>query len=159
MLNHLSWTSYFEAVIVLLVIYYLFIGIRFYATDIKQLFNPSGKSAPVNSLPEQLVFKDTEQAPEGLPEEVIYGVDNYPDADIQQADELISALKKQITAASGKIYSPDTLLPQLKTTFQEYNSLKTSPHRPAINEQVVTECERTGVAELTEDEVDQWWSD
>ena len=159
MLNHLSWTSYFEAVIVLLVIYYLFIGIRFYATDIKQLFAPAGKRAADNRLPEQLVFKDAEKPVEGLPEEVIYGQENYTDDDIQQADELISSIKKRITAANGKTYSPDTLLPQLKAIFQEHGSLKISPHRPAINEQVVTECERTGVAELTEDEVDQWWSD
>jgi hypothetical protein len=160
MLNHLSWTSYFEAVIALLVIYYLFIGVRFYATDIKQLFASGGKSVAANSLPEQLVFKDVEKPAEGLPEEVIYGQENHPDNDIQQTDELISSIKKRVAAASsGKTYAPDRLLPELKAIFTEHRSLKTSPHRQAINEQVVTECERTGVAELTEDEVDQWWSD
>lgn len=159
MLNHLSWTSYFETVIAALVIYYLFIGIRFYAADIKQMFVPAGKSMAGNSLPEQLVFKDAEKQTDGLPEEVIYRQDNYTDDDIQQADELISSIKKLITTASGKAYSPDTLLPEIKAIFGKHNSLKTSPHRPAINEQVVTECERIGVAELTDDEVDQWWSD
>jgi hypothetical protein len=158
MLNHLSWTNYFEAIMPLLVIYYVFIGIRFYAADIKRLFAPAGKDGPTKSLPDQLLFKDTEYAAEGLPEEVIYGRDNCPD-DIQQADELISLIKKRIATASGKPYAPASLLPALKATFRAYGSLKTSPHRPAINEQVVTECERTGVAELTEDEVDQWWSD
>jgi len=158
MLNHLSWTSYFEAVVLLLVIYYVFIGSRFYAADIKQLFVPAGKNGPDKSLPDQLMFKGDDDAAEGLPEEVIYGRDNYPD-DIQQADELIALIKKRVEAASGKLYAPAVLLSELHAIFREHNSLKTSPHRPAINEQVVTECERTGVAELTEDEVDQWWSD
>ncbi|MDP9077752.1 MAG: hypothetical protein M3O71_10045 [Bacteroidota bacterium] len=159
MLNHLSWTSYFEGVITLLIIYYLYIGVRYYAADIKQLLAPTGKSGPGTKLPEQLVFSDAEHQSAGLPEEVSYEHGRYQDDDIQDADKLISSVKKRITAASGTAYAPVKLLTELKAVFQEHPSLKNSPHRPAINELVVTECERTGVAELTEEEVDQWWGD
>jgi len=163
MLNHLSWTSYFEAVIVLLAIYYPFVGIRYYTADIKKLLTTAGNSSTEANLPEQLLFKEAEspvKSPSGgLTEEVSYEAGHYPNQDIQDADELISSVKKRITAASGTAYAPVKLLTELKAVFQEHPSLKNSPHRPAINELVVTECERTGVAELTEDEVDQWWGD
>jgi len=159
MLNHLSWTAYFEGVSTLLLIYYLYVGIRYYAADIKQLLSSAGKNGPGTKLPEQLVFNDAEHPSGDFPKEVSYEQSLYRNDDIQEADKLISSLKKKITAASGAAYAPVKLLTELKAVFQEHPSLKNSPHRPAINELVVTECERTGVAELTEDEADQWWDD
>jgi hypothetical protein len=159
-LNHLSWTSYFETIILLLVLYYTFIGVRFYAANIRQLFKRSILPAAANQrMPDQLLFKGGDTAGDGLPEEVSYMYASHPDNDIREADELIASLKDCIRLASDKAYAPDALVMQFKAIFKRHASLKTSPHRPAVNELVVTECERTGVAELTEDEVDQWWSD
>jgi hypothetical protein len=159
-LNHLSWTTYFEVVTLLLVLYYALIGARFYAADIQRLLR---RPVPLNTadklVPDQLSFKGGEIAGDSLPEEVSYLFASHSDADIREADELIASLKDCIRTASDNAYAPDALVLQFKTVFNEHASLKTSPHRPAINELVVTECERTGVAELTEDEVDQWWSD
>lgn len=160
MSSHLSWTSYFEAVMLLLVLYYAFVGFRFYSADIRRLLNhsaPPDHAAP--GLPDQLVYKETKSPNGGLPEEVSYTYDNYPNDDMLKTDNLIAAVKNCIKSASGKPYDPDALLPQVKKVVKEYASLRTSPHRPAINELVVSECERTGVAGLTEDEVDQWWGD
>jgi hypothetical protein len=159
-LNHLSWTSYFEAVMLLLGLYYTFIGFRFYAGDIRQLFKRSALRAEANQrIPDQLLFNGGEMADDTLPEEASYLFASHSDTDIRQADELIASLKECIKVASDKAYAPDALVLQFKAAFKGYPALKTSPHRPAINELVVTECERTGVAELTEDKVDQWWSD
>lgn len=159
MLNHLSWTSYFEAAILLLVIYYVYIGIRFYAEDIKKLFSHPFKQDGGESVKETFSHRDRNAPVDGLPEEVSYGEEIYPDNDIKEADELIKWVKKCVAPASNKPYAPDVLILQLKEIFRAHITLKSSPYRPAINEQVVTECERTGVAGLTEDEVDQWWSD
>jgi len=159
MLNYLSWASYWEAVIAVLVIYYAFVAIRFYTPDIRQLITrPSLKINAVNELPEQLVYQEEAVADQGLPEEVIYADDHYPDEDILEADELTISVKALVSAASGKPYAPDQLIPQLRSEFQKHQVLTNSPYRPAINELVVSECERTGVAELTEDEVDEWWN-
>lgn len=159
-LNQLSWTSYFETIILLLVLYYAFIGFRFYAGDIRQLFKRSALPAAANQrMPDQLLFNSDEAAGGSLPEEVSYMYASHPDTDIRETDELIATLKDCIKVASGKAYAPAALVLQLGAAFKRYPALKTSPHRHAINELVVTECERTGVAELTGDEVDQWWSD
>lgn len=161
LLNHLSWTSYLEAVCLLLVIYYLFIGLRYYADDLRRLVNQSAKN--VNStaaIPDALHY--------GGPEEVSYpgtqelrksNPDNRPDDSLSETDSLIGQVKQVILAASGKPFSPAILLPQIKKLLRANPGLRHSPHRPAINELIVAECERTGTALLTEDEVDQWWSD
>ncbi|MDB5143680.1 MAG: hypothetical protein JWQ66_2393 [Mucilaginibacter sp.] len=159
MLSHLSWTNYFETVMLLLVIYYAFVGIRFYAADIRGLLRLSSKSGTPRQLPEQLVYREQERPVDILPEEVSYASGSYPDDDIRETDELIASVKSRIAEASGKAYAPDELIPQLKNIFKKHAGLNISPHRPAINELVVTECERTGTAGLTEEEVDQWWSD
>jgi hypothetical protein len=158
MLNHYSWTSYIEAVGLLLVIYYIFIGIRFFGSDIRKLFkSPDARSAQDES--EQIVHEEPAVAQPELINTEQYVQDNYPDDDIRETDDLIAEARSLINAAASKAYGPESLITRLRQLFNKYTSLKTSPHRPAINEMIVSECERTGVASLTEDEVDAWWSD
>jgi len=159
MLNHLSWTSYFEGIAALLVIYYAFVGIHYYAANIRKLLTSTGRDTTGTPLTEQLMFEGEESRTGQLPEDASDDQGHYLNDDIQEADKLVSALKKQIAAASGASYAPAVLLTELKSIFQEHLFLKDSPHRAAINEMVVTECDCTDVAELTEDEVDQWWGD
>lgn len=159
MLSHLSWASYWEAVIALLAIYYLFVGLRFYSADIKGWLSPEALTRNAGDrLPDQLVYPEPAAADHGQPEEVSYTDEHYPDEDILQADELTFSVKALITAASDDTYAPDQLIAKLKTVFKKHHVLANSPYRPAINELVASECERTGVAELTEGEVDEWWS-
>lgn len=158
-LNHLSWTSYLEIVILLLVIYYVFAGIRFYTAYIQRLLGCAVKSDAYQGLPDQLVYQETASSANSTNVPENYIDDNYPDDDIREADSLTASVKSCIAAASGDAYAPDKLTSQIKNIFKKHTSLKASPHRPAINELVVAECERTGTALLTEDEVDQWWSD
>jgi hypothetical protein len=160
MLNHLSWTSYLESAILLLVIYYAIIGARFYAYDLSRLFRPGlVKNQPAQSLPAALVYEGPKN------EEMDFKLpghpdpDNLPDDSITEADNIIRSLKECVSAASIKPYAPAALIPQIQKIFKEHAALKKSRHRPAINELVVAECERTGTALLTDDEVDQWWGD
>jgi hypothetical protein len=158
MLKHYSWTSYFEAVALLLVIYYLFIGIRFYSDDIRSFFSQRNATTP-EVLPEPQANDEPTTLHAEIDNQDQYVQDNYPDNDVRETDDLIAEAKILINAASNKAYGPESLIKRLRELFTKYTSLKTSPHRPAINELVVSECERTGVASLTEDEVDEWWRD
>lgn len=158
LLNHLSWASYFETVMTLLVLYYVFVGVRFYAADIQKLTGHIAKNDARRDLADSLLYQETGNPANNTNVPESYTDDNYPDKDILEADKLTAAVKGCILAASGKAYAPDQLIPQIKDIFNRHPSLKNSPHRPAINELVVSECGRTGVAELTEDEVDAWWS-
>jgi hypothetical protein len=158
LLNHLSWASYFETVILLLVIYYLFVGFRFYKTEIQRLLGNTVKNNSYQNVPGQLQYKEAGKVVNESAVLETYPNESYPDEDIHLADNLTAAVKRCIAATAGKAHAPDQLIPQIKDIFNKHASLKHSPHRPAINELVVSECVRTGVAELTEDEVDAWWS-
>ena len=158
MLKQLSWASYWEAVIIILVIYYVFIGIRFYAMDVRQLWNRFLTQTGLFPKPADPLLYDAGMAdtdPATL--STAFPDNQYPE-DMHEADQLIASLKDCISAASGKAYYPDALKTQIKALFQTHHSVKSSPHRPAIVEMVVSECEVTGTAVLTEEEVDQWWS-
>jgi hypothetical protein len=161
MLNHLSWTSYFEAVILLLVVYYLFIGLRFYPGGLRRLLGAGhAKNQPGQPLPAALVYQEPDGTESGPATPGYPDGDNLPDDSITQADTLMKLVKNRIAARqSDSPYARAAIIRRIKEIFKEHTWLKDSPHRPAINELVVTECKKTGTALLTEQEVDQWWSD
>lgn len=161
LLQHISWITYLTSVLLLLIPYYLFISVRFYGPELHCLFRHlSGQQTTTYGLPDAMRYEG--------PEEVSYpstgvtteaGPDNRPDDTIDNTDELIGQLKACIQTSGDKPFAPAVLVPQLKKLLRADPGLQHSPYRPAINELIVAECERTGTALLTEDEVDQWWSE
>jgi hypothetical protein len=161
MLNHLSWTSYFEAVILLLVIYYAFIALRFYPGGLRRLFSRApARNQPGQPLPAALVYQEP-GGKEGGPAAPGYlEQDNLPDDSITRADTLMKLVKDRIAVRlSDSPYAWAAIRRQIKKIFKEHTSLKNSPHRQAINEMVAAEFKKTGTALLSECEVDQWWGD
>jgi hypothetical protein len=160
MLNQLSWTTYFEIIIFLTAIYYTYILFKYYRYDIGQLFQSSSGRNETSDVPEVLRYEKPAKIPTPA-------VKHFPDArpgpayteEVQEGEEFIAEIKGCIHKASGKPFAPAVLIPQIKKLFAEHPELKNSSDRPAINELVVRECEDTGTALLTEDEVDQWWTD
>jgi hypothetical protein len=157
MFNHVSWSSYLEGVIILLLIYYVFVGIRFFSADIRQILDRLTASIAVGQkTSDPLVYQEDSKTVEGVTTFAGPSDDHYPE-DMREADNLITSVKSGISTALDRDYSPETLKAQIQRLFQLHHALKSSPHRPAINEWIVSECERTGTARLTEEEVDQWW--
>lgn len=156
LLQHISWNTYLTGVILFTIAYYLFIGARYYSSDLRSLFNRlSGQQTAANELPPVLQYQEpaAEQPASAAPV--------YHEPQQQQApsdtDHLATRLKACIAIASEKPFAPAVLIPQLKKILQEHPELAAT-ERPAINELIVNECEKTGTALLTEEEVDQWWS-
>lgn len=158
MLQQFSWQLYFETVSVSLIIYYGLIGLKFYRAEIMALLDRKapGIGQPVARSP---VFAEEAETFKDSPVTVKEPVEEEADDTENQVDALIGELKKYIGAASAKPSAPAVLVPQLKKIVQSYPGLRDSPHRSAINELLVSECEKAGVAQLTEDEVNRWWVD
>ena len=158
MLHQISWTSYIEAIIGLLAIYYAYVALKYYADDIRGILNPVGqKPTGTQNLPDALQYEEPEPGAGKVNSVTHSNPDNQPDDSIKEADQLIGQIKQCIQTASEKPFAPAVLIPQIKKLFRDNPSLQDSPHRPAINELVVSECERSGTALLNEDEVDRWW--
>lgn len=160
MLNQVSWTTFFEIIIFLAAVYYLFVLFRYYAGDIRQMLQPRSDETTDHQIPDALRFEQPEEVHHAHVEPVLRaGPESLPDDTLEETSEIRGQLKQCIQRASGKSFAPAVLIPQIKKLFRDFPDLQFSPHRPAINELVVQECERTGTALLTEDEVDAWWSD
>jgi len=160
MLHQISWTSYIEVLIGLLAIYYAYVALKYYADDIRGILNRVGqKPTGSQNLPDVLQYEEPEPATSIVNSATHSNPDNQPDDSIEEADQLVGQIKQCIQTASGKPFAPAMLIPQIKKLFRDNPYLQDSPHRPAINELVVSECERLGTAQLNEDEVDKWWED
>ena len=160
MLKQISWSDYLTCAAILLICYYLFIGLKYFRSGIPFLgggHNAAGDQ--VKELPAALLYEKPDPAPE-LPERATAEVNEerlIAQSQLQDADELIGSLRSIIGHAAEKPFAPETLIKELKIHIDQNRNFRNSPHRPAINEMIVSECERTGTALFTEEEVNQWW--
>lgn len=158
MFTNISWTNYLVTVIILLAIYYLFVGIRFYAGDIKDLLSGKRKLSLKTALP----FNSKGEyplAPEGNIHPSEASFEETADKEFTEVEHLIERLKALIADASRRKMIPQEFKQYLSLVLKEYPSVKNSSLRASVNELIVSECEKYGTVTLTEDEVDLVWKD
>jgi len=156
MFTNISWTDYFAAVVLLLTIYYLFVGVRYYSADLKDLFsgkqNPDFRTALSNDTDGENILPTEENYTNERPAFAI-----TTDDDFAEVEHLIDRLKSAIADASGKKLIPQEFRQYLQLVLQEYPNIRNSPIRSSINELVASECEKYGTVTLSEDEVEMLW--
>ena len=158
MFTNISWTGYFITMTVLLAIYYLFVGIRYYTVDIKDLVSGKRKLNLKTALP----FNSKGEYPSTIggnshPSEASF--EETTDKDFTEVEHLIERLKALIADASRRKMIPQEFKQYLSLVLKEYPSVKNSSLRASVNELIVSECEKCGTVILTEDEVDLLWKD
>ena len=154
LLHQISWHQYLIVILVTAIIYYLVITLRYYRPELQNL----QRRVSGDKLGEQLQALQYQPAEEEAPSASVQspGERPYHVEMISNVDFLAGELKACITRAADKPFAPAVLIPQLKQILLEYQSIAVS-ERPTINHLIVDECEKTGTALLTEEEVDQWW--
>ena len=154
MFSQISWTDYLLAVAILLGIYYLFVGVRYFSSDLKALLagkrkltlKPSG--FPQNEPLQNEVSKDTSVT-----------TDEETDDEFAEVEHLIEKIQTVITDALGKQLVKEEFRQYLRLVLKEFPSVKTSGLRPSVNELIVSECEKQGIVAFNEEEVDALWSE
>lgn len=158
MFTNISWTDYFIAVAILLTTYYLFVGLRYFSADLRELV--SGKS---NLKFMVGVSYDTVRESIQTPEKNYPGespaLETTTDDDFAEVEHLIGRLKNVIADASGRKLIPMEFKQYLHLVLQEYPNIKNSPLQSSINELIASECEKYGAVTLSEDEVELLWKD
>jgi hypothetical protein len=156
LLHQISWHQYLIVAFVAAIIYYLVVALRYYRPELQNLQRRVSGDKPGEQL-QALQYqaaeeeKEVKTAPAQDLNEQPYHREAVTDIDI-----FTGKLKACITKAADKPFSPAILIPQLKIILKENQHITTSD-RPAINQLIVNECEKTGTALLTKEEVDQWW--
>lgn len=158
MLTNISWTDYIVAVAILLAVYYIFVGMRYFLADIKHIV--SGKSnlnfrVGISSDTVRESIQPSEKKSNG--ENPAF--ETTTDDDLAEVEHLIERLKSVIADASGKKLISKELKQYLHLVLQEYPNIKNSPFRTSINELVASECEKYSAVTLSEDEVEVLWMD
>ncbi|MGN6214480.1 hypothetical protein [Parafilimonas sp.] len=156
MLKNISWTDYLIVVAIALAIYYLFVGVRYFSTEIKELL--SGKR--------KLRFRAALSDPNGQYEPVEEqsqqhsgSFEKTTDDDFAEVEHLIERLKTVIADASRRELIPQEFKQYLGMVLKEYPAVKYSPLRSSINELITSECEKYGTVTLKDEEVDLLWKE
>ena len=158
MFTNISWTDYFITVTILLAIYYLFVGIRYYSRDIKDLLSGKRKLNLNTALPYNSKGEYCSTTEGNIhPSEVSF--EETKDEEFTEVEHLIERLKALIADASRRKMIPQEFKQYLSLVLKEYPSVKNSSLRASVNELIVSECEKYGAVTLTEDEVDLVWKD
>lgn len=157
MLTNISWADYFIAVSIVLTTYYLFVGLRYFSVDIKNLISGKMQLKIWEDLShsrdeiESFRSSDENSTVENLVLETSTG------NDFTEVEHLIERLKSVISDAASKKLILQEFKQYLYLLLQEYPGIKNSPYRTSINEFVASECEKYGAVTLSEDEVELLW--
>ena len=156
MLKNISWTDYIIVVAILLAIYYLFVGMKYFSGEIKDLLSGKRRLKFRAAVPNDHAAynPDSEQ---GLQE--TSGFENTTDDEFSEVEHLIERLKAVIADASRRKLIPQEFKQYLGMVLKEYPSVRYSPLRSSINELIVSECQKYGAVTLKEEEVELLWKE
>lgn len=161
LLNNTTWKQYLYAALAAAVFYYAFIAWKYYRHEIKQLIaRLSAKADAPEERPAVLQYPTEKTEPQQVNPAVI-----LPEEAFSQklpfsgtANDLARQLRQCIYDAAEEPFAPQLLIPTLQKILNDYPDVAATTDREKINALVVSECENTGTALLSESEVDLWWS-
>ncbi len=135
MLSNVTWKEYLVALGVLLLLYYLLIGIKYYRKEIKNLLR--GKRArPVFNI-------HSEQSSE--------------EVSLEELEAVVFDLRYAILEKAGKNTSRQELLRQLSERLANYTGLRKPAYRVAINNAVIRYAKENCGIEFSEEELNETW--
>jgi hypothetical protein len=157
MLKNISWTDYIIAVSIALIIYYIFVAVRYFSDELKELL--SGKRK-LTVLPYGVPSENSDEVESELDHQVeASGFANTTDDEFTEIEHLIERLKSVIEDASHRKLIPQEFKQYLSMVLKEYPSVRYSPLRSSVNELIISECEKYGAIALSESDVDLLWKD
>lgn len=158
MFTNISWPDYFIVVAILLTTYYLFVGLRYFSADLKNLISGKKKLKFRAMRPHDTSGESIQTSEKNYPGENA-ALETTTDDDFVEVEHLIGRLKNVIADASGRKLIPLEFKQYLHLVLQEYPNIKKSPLQSSINELIASECEKYGAVTLSEDEVELLWKD
>lgn len=152
MFTEISWSNYITIVIVLLAIYYLFIGFRYYRTDLLQLL--SGREFTTDKVS----FTSTKP---DKPDQTQHQSDLQQAFKSQDLFQVAQSLGDEIMAylneAGRDTLNKEDIIQSLKSLIAKYPSIKDSPFCEVIQNLIVTECKTSCSIHLSAEELSALW--
>ncbi len=172
MLSSISWTEFLGIVVLLLVAYYIVIGVKFYSYAIRQFIlgnrklvtNTTTHKTPTHE-DESLTFPVQQTQAELFPSHKNYTPSHADDTleqardMLEQVQELAAGLKIAIEQAVNKNYIKEEFVLSLQLLLKKYQFLKGLPFLVAINNLIASECEKYGYIQLSAEERVMLWNE
>jgi hypothetical protein len=165
MLSSISWTEYLVVIILLLIVYYVFVGLKFYSIELQSIVKGKTSSpglASENTIEDCIIRSNNFQNNQS---ELFPSYQRYApqvqetDDTFQQVEELTIKLKKVIAdAASSNIVKEEFIL-SLQLALKNYHFLKGSPFLVAINNLIASECDKYNFIHLSAEERVMLWNE
>ena len=154
MLTDFSWSNYIVVVTILLVIYYLLIGLRYYFHELKNIFLKG--QVQLGVIPNQeLDIIRTHDASHNEPSQEPLSEDSNGSS--PQLENLVNKLKGAIEAGIDMQLSKHDILENMQLILRKHSPLRSPTFKAAINGLVISEFEKYGFTMLDEDEVAVLW--
>lgn len=156
MFTNISWTTYITFVALLLTVWYLIIGLRFYLSDLQILISGKRKTAPQIAGNEIRSFRHGEAISHET--ETTATLNKEQTDDLFEKVEILSAkIKDAVSDASEKGYNKEEFSFLLQLTLKEYPELKGTAFQVPINNLIESECEKQGFIRLSAVELEMLW--
>lgn len=156
MITNISWAAYFYATATLTVVWYLYVGFRFFYTDIKKAYDsPFTGTLKWDAGPNQEAPSQTEASP-NLVAKGAFEENSFNDFEV--IEELVDRVKTHMSSSLEKSLAKDDFLLGLQPILRDYPALRSSQFRPSINEFITTECEAQGLGPVSLEEVENCWN-
>ena len=141
MFTEISWNSYLTIVIVLLAVYYVFIGLLYYSSNIVGLL--SGKKFTQRDTLTSVVGMDTLTEKKNL---------------FQTAHSLSDEIQAYLNEAGRNSLNKEDVVQSLKVMLAKYPVIKDLPFRDVIQNLIRTEAETYCFIHLSEEEINELWN-
>ena len=160
MFTNISWGNYIVVVVLLLASWYLFVGLRFYFDDIKEIVTGKRKlqfhrleKTNYQEIQSELNYQNS---PEVTSTQSSFG---EFDTTFQDVDSLVERLKNVIADAAKRKFHKQEFLDYFKSILREYPTVKDSPFRSSVSELIVSECDKLESITLTQTEAEGLWDE
>ncbi len=154
MLTDFSWSNYIVVVTILLVTYYLLIGLRYYFHELRSIFLRGQVQLGVMQN-QELDIINTHDAPLHEPSQESLSEDSNGSS--PQLENLVNKLNGAIEAGMDMQLSKHDILKNMQLVLRKHSPLKSPTFKAAINGLVISEFEKYGFTMLDEDEVAVLW--
>ncbi|RTY88455.1 hypothetical protein EKL32_25150 [Flavobacterium sp. GSN2] len=157
MFTNISWGNYIVVVVLLLASWYLFVGLRFYFDDIKEIV--TGKRKLQFRRLGNTNYQEPQSELNYLDFEINTSESVASDTIFHEVDGLVKQLKNVITDAAQRKLIKQEFQDYMRLALIAYPLLKDSPYRSSVDELIVSECEKQGVILLSQQEVEALWDE
>jgi len=135
MVNNISWGSYWSVLTVLLTVYYAYVLLKYYRSDLRLRFQPA-------------LHITKKQCHDETGEAILPVVQSF-------SDEMTAYLEQASQTKAGK----NEIIFALQQIAKKYSTIKDSTYQPAMNGLIVFEAKDKCAVHLSEEEIRQVWID